>query len=105
MQNILCECMADGLARSLRLMALEQVRAGGAGLGCIPPYFPLHISLPRPMSCKIAIDKGLVFFQAKQFQEAVDMFNVALELPGNGAYRLAGSVREFRWEGGGVGGG
>ena len=46
-----------------------------------------------------------MFFQAKQYQEAVDMFNVALELPGNGAYRLAGSVREFRWEGGGVGGG
>ena len=23
------------------------------------------------------------------------MFNMALELPGNGAYRLAGSVREF----------
>ena len=51
----------------------------------------------RPKSCKQAIDKGLELFQDKKFQEAIDMFNVALELPGNGAYRLAGSVREFRY--------
>jgi len=58
---------------------------------------PLLIpSLCRPKNCKQAIDKGLELFQAKKFQEAIDMFNVALELPGNGAYRLAGSVREFR---------
>ncbi len=25
------------------------------------------------------------------------MFNLALELPGNGAYRLPGSPREYRW--------
>lgn len=58
-----------------------------------------HASCPRsPKRCKEAIDKGLELFQAKQYQQAVDMFNLALELPGNGAYRLAGSPREFRWE-------
>jgi hypothetical protein len=52
----------------------------------------------RPKSCKQAIDRGLDLFKQQLYQEAVDMFNLALELPGNGAYRLAGSVREFRYE-------
>jgi len=49
----------------------------------------------RPKKCKEAIDQGLQLFQEKQYQAAIDMFNLALELPGNGAYRLAGSPREF----------
>jgi hypothetical protein len=28
-------------------------------------------------------------------QGAIDLFNLALELPGNGAYRLSGSPREY----------
>lgn len=28
-------------------------------------------------------------------QAAIDLFNLALELPGNGAYRLSGSPREY----------
>jgi hypothetical protein len=31
-----------------------------------------------------AIDAGLEAFAAKQFSEAIDLFNLALELPGNG---------------------
>eukprot|EP00798_Chlamydomonas_sp_ICE-L_P021113 gene21113-28002_t len=48
-----------------------------------------------PKRCKEAIDKGLDLFEAKQYQEAIGMFNLALELPGNGAYREATSPREF----------
>lgn len=51
----------------------------------------------QPKRCKEAMDKGLAFFQEKKFAEAVQMFTLALELPGNGFYRLPESVREFRW--------
>ena len=51
----------------------------------------------RPKRCKEAIDKGLELFQQKKYQAAVDLFNLALELPGNGAYRLSGSPREYRY--------
>jgi hypothetical protein len=49
----------------------------------------------RPKNCKQAIDRGLQLFQEKKFQEAVDLFNLALELPGNGAYRMPDSPREY----------
>lgn len=45
--------------------------------------------------CKEAIDAGLLAFQSKDFEGAIDLFNLALELPGNGAYRLSGSPREY----------
>jgi tetratricopeptide (TPR) repeat protein len=50
---------------------------------------------PRFKRCKDAIDAGLEAFQAKDFRAAIDLFNLALELPGNGAYRLPGSPREY----------
>lgn len=34
-------------------------------------------------------------FNQQQYQAAIDMFNLALELPGNGAYRVSGSPREY----------
>ncbi|KXZ46479.1 hypothetical protein GPECTOR_43g915 [Gonium pectorale] len=49
----------------------------------------------RPKRCKEAIDKGLEAFKAKQYDQAISLFNLALELPGNGAYRLPNSPREF----------
>lgn len=49
----------------------------------------------RPKRCKDAIDAGLILFKERKYQDAVAMFNVALELPGNGAYRLGGSPREY----------
>ncbi len=52
--------------------------------------------LIRPKRCKDAIDAGLALFSAGDYQAAADMFNDALELPGNGAYRLTGSPREYR---------
>jgi hypothetical protein len=56
-----------------------------------------HISLPcRPKRCKQAIDAGLELFQQAKYQDAINMFNMALELPGNGAYRTTGSPREYR---------
>ncbi|GBF96643.1 hypothetical protein Rsub_09276 [Raphidocelis subcapitata] len=48
-----------------------------------------------PKRCKDAIDAGLALFQQQQYQAAIDSFNLALELPGNGAYRLPGSPREY----------
>jgi len=56
----------------------------------------LPSSPPLAQKCKEAIDKGLERFQAKDLQGAIDLFNLALELPGNGAYRLPTSPREFR---------
>ncbi|GLC34521.1 hypothetical protein PLESTB_001252200 [Pleodorina starrii] len=49
----------------------------------------------RPKRCKEAIDKGLELFKQRQFDQAIALFNLALELPGNGAYRLPGSPREY----------
>ncbi|KAG2432906.1 hypothetical protein HXX76_008636 [Chlamydomonas incerta] len=49
----------------------------------------------RPKRCKEALDKGLELFKQKQYDQAIALFNLALELPGNGAYRLQGSPREF----------
>lgn len=48
-----------------------------------------------PKKCKEAIDKGLELYGQRQYQEAIAMFNLALELPGNGAYRLPTSPREY----------
>jgi hypothetical protein len=39
--------------------------------------------------CCKAIDAGLEAFAAKQFSEAIDLFNLALELPGNGEAAVA----------------
>lgn len=48
-----------------------------------------------PKRCKDAIDAGLKLFQKGNYQAAIDSFNLALELPGNGAYRQPGSPREY----------
>jgi tetratricopeptide (TPR) repeat protein len=69
----------------------------------LPPPLPVlpgplhtHCLLHHsPSRCKEAIDEGLAKFAAKDFQAAIDLFNLALELPGNGAYRIAGSPREY----------
>ncbi|KAJ9528654.1 hypothetical protein QJQ45_020564 [Haematococcus lacustris] len=50
---------------------------------------------PGPKRCKDAIDKGLQLFSAGEYRAAIDYFNLALELPGSGAYRMAGSPREY----------
>ncbi len=42
------------------------------------------------------MDRGLELFGQQQYQQAIAMFNLALELPGNAAYRLPGSPREYR---------
>jgi len=42
------------------------------------------------------MDAGLELFRQGEYQAAIDLFNLALELPGNGAYRLPGSPREYR---------
>ncbi|KAG2501197.1 hypothetical protein HYH03_001011 [Edaphochlamys debaryana] len=64
--------------------------------GVVAAVAPVEVEDPnRPKRCKEAIDKGLELFQQKKFEEAVAMFNLALELPGNGAYRMPGSPREF----------
>eukprot|EP00878_Enallax_costatus_P005241 GHUV01005508.1.p1 GENE.GHUV01005508.1~~GHUV01005508.1.p1 ORF type:complete len:286 (+),score=95.50 GHUV01005508.1:161-1018(+) len=52
-------------------------------------------SQARFKKCKDAIDAGLEAFQAKKYVGAIELFNLALELPGNGAYRLPGSPREY----------
>ncbi len=76
----------------------RRARRRRLALAAPPPAHP-RIPTPttrRPRRCKQAIDAGLALFQQDKFQEAIDMFNLALELPGNGAYRLQGSPREYR---------
>lgn len=50
----------------------------------------------RYKRCKDALDAGLALFGEKKYQDAIAAFNLALELPGNGAYRLPSSPREYR---------
>jgi hypothetical protein len=44
-----------------------------------------------PQRARAAIDAGLAAFAGGDFQGALDFFQLALELPGAGAVRLAGS--------------
>ena len=55
----------------------------------------LPIRCRRFKKCKEAIDAGLEKFQSKDYAAAIELFSLALELPGNGAYRLPGSPREY----------
>ena len=48
------------------------------------------MTLRRPRLSKEAIAAGLKAYQASDFNEAINYFNKALELPGSGAYRLSG---------------
>ena len=48
-----------------------------------------------PRRCKDAIDAGLALFSGGDYAGAIESFSLALELPGNGAYRLPGSPREY----------
>lgn len=48
-----------------------------------------------PQRSREAIDLGLKLFQQSKYQEAVNMFQLALELPGTGVVRLGGSPREI----------
>lgn len=48
-----------------------------------------------PQRAREAIDRGLQLFSTGQYREAIDMFQLSLELPGSGVMRLSGSVREY----------
>jgi hypothetical protein len=48
-----------------------------------------------PRRCKEAIDAGLAAFSSGDPDAAIALFNLALELPGNGAFRLPGRAREY----------
>ena len=45
-----------------------------------------------PKRCSDAIEKGLAQFAEGQYEDAIDMFTHALELPGKGFVRLAGAA-------------
>eukprot|EP01025_Chloroclados_australasicus_P027488 TRINITY_DN2725_c2_g1_i4.p2 TRINITY_DN2725_c2_g1~~TRINITY_DN2725_c2_g1_i4.p2 ORF type:complete len:278 (+),score=24.36 TRINITY_DN2725_c2_g1_i4:50-835(+) len=49
----------------------------------------------QPKVCSQAINLGLQQFEKGNYQQAIEYFTVALELPGNGAYRFANSIREY----------
>jgi hypothetical protein len=55
------------------------------------------IDARRPKTSSEAIRKGIEVLKAGQPQEAIALFQLALELPGNGAMRFAGTVREYRF--------
>ena len=48
-----------------------------------------------PRRSREAIDAGLALFQAGEFEQAVDMFQLSLELPGVGFMRMDGSPKEY----------
>ncbi|PSC71097.1 Tetratricopeptide-like helical [Micractinium conductrix] len=48
-----------------------------------------------PQRAREAIDAGLQKFAAGEYQTAVDLFQLSLELPGSGVMRMSGSVREY----------
>ncbi|BDA46384.1 probable protein MET1, chloroplastic at C-terminar half [Coccomyxa sp. Obi] len=50
----------------------------------------------RPQSSSEAIQRGIEELKAGRPNEAIELFQAALELPGNGCMRFAGTVREYR---------
>ncbi|KAI7841388.1 hypothetical protein COHA_005006 [Chlorella ohadii] len=48
-----------------------------------------------PRRAREAIDLGLKKYQAGEFQAALDLFQLSLELPGSGVMRMAGSPKEY----------
>ena len=50
----------------------------------------------RPATSSAAINGGIAELKAGRPEHAIELFQAALELPGNGAMRLAGTVREYR---------
>ncbi len=50
----------------------------------------------RPQSSSEAIQRGIDELKAGNPNEAIELFQAALELPGNGCMRFAGTVREYR---------
>jgi hypothetical protein len=48
-----------------------------------------------PRRCKEAIDQGVAALEAGDPDAAIELFTLALELPGNGAFRLPGRAREY----------
>jgi riboflavin biosynthesis pyrimidine reductase len=50
----------------------------------------------RVRTAKEAILTGIATLRAGNPQAAIELFQKALELPGNGAMRFAGTVREYR---------
>ncbi|KAL4458694.1 hypothetical protein ABPG75_013559 [Micractinium tetrahymenae] len=55
----------------------------------------LRAEADTPQRAREAIDRGLQLFNGGQYREAIDMFQLSLELPGSGVMRLSGSVREY----------
>lgn len=56
----------------------------------------LHGAHPRARTAGEAIEAGIARLNAGEAQAAVELFQAALELPGNGAFRMSGTVREYR---------
>ena len=48
-----------------------------------------------PRRCRDAIEAGIAALSAGDPDAAIELFTLALELPGNGAFRLPGKAREF----------
>lgn len=48
-----------------------------------------------PKKCREAIDAGLAAFEQGEYQAALDLFQLSLELPGAGTMRMSGTVHEI----------
>lgn len=48
-----------------------------------------------PQRCRDAMQAGLQLMEEKKYKEAIDMFQLSLELPGNGFMRISGSPIEY----------
>lgn len=76
---------------------------GGSGtvsvlplLHCVGLCTNLHCAHSRARTAGEAIEAGIARLNAGEAQAAVALFQAALELPGNGAFRMSGTVREYR---------
>ena len=56
----------------------------------------MHIATCRPGTSSKAIASGIQALRDGSPEQAIELFQVALELPGNGVMRFAGTVREYR---------
>ena len=87
-------CCAQG--RSEKRLGIHVCRCSCSALLGRAACADLLCALPRARTAGEAIEAGIARLGAGEARAAVDLFQAALELPGNGAFRMSGTVREYR---------
>ncbi len=87
------DAFAEGIPEAEIEEEIEEEAAEEAPTARSPPV--QNPSGDGPRRSKDAINAGLDLFQQENYTGAVEMFQLALELPGSGFMRMAGSPKEY----------